>query len=616
MCGIVGFVDKNKSLEHGQRIIDTMQCSLDYRGPDDYGTWTDNENGIYFGHRRLSIIDTSLAGHQPMISSSGRFVIIFNGEIYNHINLRTQHQKHDFTSHSDTETLLQCFEDWGVHKTLESINGMFAIALWDTLDKKMYLTRDRAGEKPLYYGISGDVFFFGSELKPFLLHPSFKRNIDINALEAYVRKGFVPSPQSIFEGIKKVSPGTYIIIDLNKEKYLKSEIKEYWNIEKIVSNRILYNKGIENAISDFDKILEESVRRQLISDVPVGAFLSGGIDSSLIVSMMQKVSSETVKTFTIGFEEKSFNEARFAKKIANHLGTEHNELYITNNDALNIVPHLSNIYSEPFADVSQIPTILVSKLARKEVTVALSGDGGDELFCGYGRYNQAQKNWNRLSKIPYSIRNLLSNLKVHSFSEGLKTKTVDEFYHFLNKQWKGYENIVIGSKRFINQHNFSLNNDIERMMLYDFLEYLPDDILVKVDRAAMSQGLETRVPLLDKNIIEFAWNLPIEYKKHKGVDKWLLKKALNKYVPLELFDREKMGFGVPIDTWLRSSLKDWASELLSINRLEEHRLFNSIVVNKNWNDFLNGKHNRHPALWSIIIFQDWYSKLKEYKPVT
>ena len=615
MCGIIGFVDKKKTLEHGKRIINAMQCSLDYRGPDDYGTWIDKENGIYFGHRRLSILDVSLAGHQPMISSSGRFVIIFNGEIYNHINLRTHHTKHNFTSSSDTETLLKCFEDWGVHKTLESINGMFAIALWDTLDKKMYLTRDRAGEKPLYYGISGDVFFFGSELKSFLLHPSFKRNIDINVLEAYVRKGFVPSPHSIFEGIKKVSPGRYVIIDFNKEKYLKSEIKEYWNIEKIVSNRILYNKGIENAVSDFDKILEESVRRQLISDVPLGAFLSGGIDSSLIVSMMQKVSSKTIKTFTIGFEEKSFNEASFAKKIANHLGTEHNELYITNNDALNIVPHLSNIYSEPFADVSQIPTILVSKLASKEVTVALSGDGGDELFCGYGRYNQAQKNWKRISKIPYSIRNLLGNLKLHPFLEGLKTKSVDEFYHFMIKQWKGHENIVIGSQRFINHHNFSLNNDIERMMLYDFLEYLPDDILVKVDRAAMSQSLETRVPLLDKSIIEFAWNLPIEYKQHKGVDKWLLKKLLSKYVPLELFDRKKMGFGVPLDTWLRGSLKDWASELLSINRLQEHRLFNSTVINKNWNDYLDGKHNKHSYLWTIIIFQDWYSKLKEHRTI-
>lgn len=614
MCGIVGFLStKGYNLTCSSSILREMTNTLLHRGPDDEGYWVDEKVGIAIGHRRLSIVDLSAAGHQPMMSVSGRYTLAFNGEIYNHLKLRDQLNWLSWKGHSDTETLLACFENWGIEKTLQSIIGMFSIVLWDKNENILTLARDRMGEKPLYYGWQGNTFFFGSELKAFKKHPDFENHIDENALQLYVRNGYIPAPYSIFKGIKKLKPGTFFQINKDNIKIDYNEPKVYWSLVNIIEkrNHSIFTGSSNEGLIKLEELLTSSIQQQMLSDVPLGAFLSGGTDSSLVVAIMQSISNRPIKTFSIGFNEVEYNEAKNAKVVARHLNTDHSEFYVDVKDVINLIPSLSSIYDEPFADSSQIPTILVSQLAKNHVTVSLSGDGGDELFCGYDRYNDFSNTWNKLSKIPYPLRILLKHtLPNKAIAEGVALRTVDEFYYYRNKQWKGCS-IVFNDKSYFNDEVPNiLTNAKERMMFIDAIKYLPDDILLKVDRASMSKSLETRVPFLDHRIVEFAWNLPINIKRHDGVNKWPLKQILYKYVPEKIVNRPKMGFGVPIDKWLRGPLKDWAENLLSRERLIADGFFNVNIIREHWDDHLSGKHDRHNGLWTILMFQEWYDNNK------
>jgi asparagine synthase (glutamine-hydrolysing) len=614
MCGLVGFLSpKGYDLTDSSNLLREMTNTLFHRGPDDEGYWVDEKVGIAIGHRRLSIVDLSETGHQPMASLSARYILAFNGEIYNHLELRKQLNLLSWKGHSDTETLLACIENWGLEKTLESIIGMFAIALWDRQEDILTLARDRIGEKPLYYGWQGNTFFFGSELKAFKKHPDFENHIDQYGLQLYIRNGYIPAPYCIFSGIMKLKPGTYIKINKDKANIDNNEPTAYWSLANIITTEkhSRFKGSPEEALIKLEKLLTSSIQQQMLSDVPLGAFLSGGTDSSLVVAIMQSISNSPVKTFTIGFNEDRYNEASHAKLVASHLNTDHTEFFVNVNDAINLIPSLPKIYDEPFADSSQIPTILVSELAKSQVTVCLSGDAGDELFCGYDRYSDVLKTWNKLSKIPYPLRTLLKHtLPNKAIAEGIATRTIDEFYNFTNKQWKGLSILYNEKGYFNNEVPNILTNNKERMMFIDTLKYLPDDILVKIDRAAMSKSLETRVPLLDPRIVEFAWSLPHDIKRHDGVNKWPLKQLLYKYVPEKIVNRPKMGFGVPIDQWLRGPLKDWAENLLSRERLIADGFFNVNIIRTHWEQHLSGKYDRHYGLWTILMFQAWYDKNK------
>jgi len=649
MCGFAGFWDKIDQ-EHALDLLNQMADQIFHRGPDDEGLWFDEIAGVGLAHRRLSILDLSAAGHQPMESFTRRFVIIFNGEIYNHLDIRSELNAiwpQKWNGHSDTETLLSGFETWGVESTIKKCIGMFAFAVWDKNLKELTLGRDRLGEKPLYYGWVNGVFLFGSELKALKQHPKFNPSIDRNAITLLLRYSYIPAPYSIYEGIFKLEPGCILTIN-NENGSIEKQC--YWNGKDIIIQGIenRFKGSAQDAVVNLESILMNAIGQQMISDVPLGAFLSGGVDSSTIVALMQAKSNQTVKTFSIGFYESAYNEAEHARAVAKHLGTDHFDLYVTSQDALEVIPKLPIMYDEPFSDSSQIPTYLVSKIARQKVTVSLSGDAGDELFGGYSRYQRANRIWNKIHNIPMLLKELstssinaisphLLNTLLSPFDriasgsgrpinladkllkavEVLKSDDSIEFYHraFMSHNLKP-ENWVLGAKEpttFFNQKSAQpiIGEYIEQMMAIDMLTYLPGDILTKVDRAAMSVSLETRVPLLDHRVVEFAWTLPLEYKIRNGVDKWVLREVLYKYVPKSLIERPKMGFGVPIDSWLRGPLKDWAESLLEYNRLNEEGFFNAKLVRQKWEEHITGKRNWQYQLWDVLMFQAWLSNEKE-----
>ena len=642
MCGFAGYIQRGGGHEEKARSIATAMANvIAHRGPDDSGVWVDGKAGIAFAHRRLSVLELSTAGHQPMISPSGRFVIVYNGEIYNHLELRGRLGKVLWRGHSDTETLLAAIDAWGVLATLKKCVGMFAFALWDRKTRILTLARDRLGEKPLYYGWQGRTFFFGSELKALNAHPEFIGEVDRKALSLSLLFSCVPGSFSIYEGIQKLTPGTFIEIHDNGHLPKPST---YWSLsETVTSAKKDPFRGDENAaVSGLETCLKESVAGQMVADVPVGVFLSGGLDSSVVAALMQAQSSRKIRTFSIGFDYEGFNEAVYAKEVARYLGTEHTEFYVTSKDALGLIPQLPGLYDEPFSDSSQIPTFLVSKLARQHVTVALTGDGGDELFGGYYRYLWSVKLWNRVKWLPFMVRNmvghgflsfpseilpfvmkLLSRLfdisstsatagdRLQSWATRLtELKSLDDLYWSLIFTWKNVAEVVIcGGDAISDARDMAscpqqLLNE-ERMMFLDTMTYLPDDILTKVDRAAMGVSLETRVPLLDHRVVDFAWRLPLSMKLLNGESKWILRKVLHKYVPKALIERPKMGFGVPLDLWLRGPLRDWAEALLDENRLRSEGFFHPVPIRKKWQEHLSGEHNWAHYLWIVLMFQAW-----------
>jgi len=640
MCGIAGFIDPRTA--DPEATCRAMARALVHRGPDDSGYWVERDIGLGLAHRRLSIVDLSPAGHQPMRSSSGRYEIVFNGEIYNHLVLRRQLEcsgAHAWCGHSDTETLLAAIEAWGLQTTLQRCVGMFALALWDRERRRLTLARDRLGEKPLYYGHSGQAFLFGSELKALQAHPRFKGEVNRDCLALYLRYSYVPEPYSIFHGIQRLPPATTMEVDANGQC---DQPVSYWSAAAVtdVTTAGQFTGSDRQAVDALDRILSEAVSLQMVADVPLGAFLSGGIDSSLIVALMQKRSARKVRTFTIGFTEPAYDESRYARAVAQHLGTEHTDLLVTPTEAMEVIPKLSRIYDEPFGDSSQIPTFLVSQMARKHVTVALSGDAGDELFGGYNRYAWATRLWGAMS-FQRSVRKLTARSiraispqaweriftlakplvpqhwqavhmgdKLHKFAELIDCSR-DELYRTLVSHWGAPAQVVIGATepRTLLTDLMAGSGDRgfeECMMYWDLMTYLPGDILVKVDRAAMAVSLETRVPMLDHRVVEFAWSLPLKMRVRAGDGKWLMKQLLSRYVPRALTDRPKTGFGIPIDSWLRGPLRAWAEELLGESRLRSEGFFNPAPIREKWHAHVDGGRNWAYWLWDILMFQAWW----------
>jgi asparagine synthase (glutamine-hydrolysing) len=650
MCGLIGFLGGDFSNSQlNKDLLEKMSDQIINRGPDSAGIWIDAPSKVGLAHRRLAIVDLSPAGHQPMTSSSNRYVIAYNGEIYNSSEIRSELIKsgvvQNWQGHSDTETLLAGFDAWGIKDTISCVIGMFAIAIWDKDLEQLTLVRDRVGEKPLYYGWQGSginrTFLFGSELKALKRHPQFTDEIDRGALALYMRYCYVPAPHSIYKEIKKLEPGTILTISLKNNHHTQ---EKYWDALDVARRGFESPfEGTEVEITNnLEAALKKTISQQMMADVPLGAFLSGGIDSSAVVALMQTQSSRPIKTFTIGFKEAGYNEAEFAKLVAGHLGTEHTELYVSSQDALDVIPKLPNLYCEPFADSSQIPTFLVSALARQHVTVSLSGDGGDELFCGYNRYLFADKIWKGLKITPTAIRELVGKSvkslpaagwsKTFEFLNGITpakfngiswgdklqkgagvvgSKDLTSLYHGLVSNWQDPSTVVIGERE--HEKTFSTDvqmlsdvGDIEKMMAIDMVSYLPDDILVKVDRAAMGVSLETRVPFLDHHIVEFASQIPLSMKLNNGVGKAVLRDVLYRYVPRELIERPKMGFGVPVGVWLKGPLRDWAEILLDESLLEQQGFFHVGVVRDMWAEHIAGTRNWQSQLWAVLMFQAWF----------
>lgn len=628
MCGIAGYWERG-AYRQSAEVLGRMVRALEHRGPDDQGDWRDHQAGVHLGHSRLSVVDLSAAGHQPMRSHSGRFTIVFNGEIYNHDEIRRELQR-DWRGHSDTETLLAAIEEWGLRKALGRAHGMFALAMWDSQREVLSLARDRVGEKPLYYGHFTSTFVFASELKALEVHPAFRGDICTDGLELLLRYNYLPAPHSIYEGVSKLVPGTILEVGRGQES-----ISTYWSASAVAESGLDNPVAVDfqTATDEFERRLMKAIGKQMIADVPLGAFLSGGIDSSTVVALMQAQSSTPVRTFSIGFREPGFDEAVYAKAVAQHLGTRHVELYVSPQAARDVIPTLSTIYDEPFADSSQIPTILVSRLARGHVTVALSGDGGDELFGGYNRHLITARLWPLLTRVPrfarmlarrgltsispqrwndiaalFGRRNDAIGDKVYKAARALAAPTNEQLYMLFTDLWRDGSPVVRGSTgRSVLDglevpENASL---VEAMMLLDLLTYLPDDILCKVDRAAMSVSLETRVPFLDHEVVEYAWRLPLEMKIHRGTSKRILREVLYRHVPRSLVERPKMGFGVPLASWLRGPLKDWAEDLLSRTRLEQEGLLDVDRVREKWKDHLSKRRNWHVELWGVLMFESW-----------
>lgn len=627
MCGISGLLNINGSASPDELadVCTRMRDSLTHRGPDSAGNWVDADARVALGHRRLSVIDLSAEGHQPMVSASERFVLVYNGEIYNYRELRDEliRRGHRFCGHSDTEVLLESIDQWGLRETLRQINGMFAFALWDRRDRKLTLVRDRLGIKPLYYGWAGTDFLFASELKAFKQHPQFRPEIDRNVLALFLENGYVPSPCCIYRDVQKLQPGHLLELSLATGSASPS-LECYWSLRDVVQK----SKGVkawrdEEWLESLAERIRDAVRLRLIADVPVGTFLSGGIDSSLIVSQANLLSEGRIKSFTIGFESPDYDESAFAKAVADHLGVEQVTQIVRPREALDTIPLLPAIYDEPFADSSQIPTYLVSKLARQEVTVCLSGDGGDELFGGYHRYNHINRIRNKLAWLPYHLRksllsgySLLRNQWLRKRTEpGLaallaSAKTDQEFYALLNRHWKhGSQVVVNGAAEATAFQPAQLWTDlgtfIESMMAYDCATYLPEDILCKVDRASMAHALEVRVPLLDYRVVEFAWALPAQYKFAKGQGKLPLRRLVSRSLPAELFQRKKTGFGIPIGEWLKGPLREWAEDLLSAERLQREGWFDPEPIRIKWQEHLEGRFDWQYLLWNVLTFQAW-----------
>jgi asparagine synthase (glutamine-hydrolysing) len=638
MCGIAGFVGATSRIA-GRTIDDiaeAMAVSLAHRGPDDQGIWTDAEAGTGLTHRRLSIIDLSPAGHQPMVSADGRFVITYNGEVYSYQPIATELAANGqkFRGHSDTEVILESFVANGVEATLQRMIGMFAIALWDRRERTLTLVRDRLGIKPLYWAKFGNLFLFGSELKALRAHPDWTPRIDQNAVAAFMRHNYIPAPHTIYEGVHKLEPGTVLTLPWQGEP----RVTHYWDARAVARKGMFSPLEGDDAelIEQLETLLRDAVGRRMIADVPLGAFLSGGIDSSTVVALMQAAGTGKVKTFSIGFDIPGFNEAPHAAAVARHLGTEHTELTVTSREALDVIPRLPDWYDEPFADSSQIPTYLVSAMTRKHVTVALSGDGGDELFAGYNRYRMTEQFGRALSVMPHALRKgaaaaltavrpdrwteLLSALpsrmrppqvgdKLYKIADVLKLDSPEAFYRRMVSHWEPSEIMPQARepRSILDDANLAKEflDLLPRMQFLDLVTYLPDDILTKVDRASMAVALEARVPLLDHRVVEFSWRLPPAAKVRGGVTKWILRQILYRHVPQALVERPKMGFGIPLGEWLRGPLRDWAETLLDEKRLREAGLLDAALVRRFWTEHLDGRRNWQYLLWDVLMLESW-----------
>lgn len=642
MCGITGFLDPRADRIQNHNTLAAMTRAVAHRGPNAEGLWQSSDGVANLGHRRLSIIDLSATGAQPMVARDGRHVLIFNGEIYNFQELRDAlaSDGETFIGTSDTEVLLLALVRWGAKSTLGKLNGMFAFAFWDNRERTLLLARDRFGEKPLYCGWQNGVFIFGSELKAIARHPLFNRIIDREALALFMRFGYIPCPWSIFRGIRKLPPGHSVTI-VPEGGHVNPV--PFWSLRETAAQpmRRLVDASDPDFIDELDSRFRKAVKMRMLADVPIGAFLSGGVDSSLIVALMQAQSTRPVKTFTIGFEERAYNEADDAASVARHLGTDHHAHYISNRECLDMIGRIPDLYDEPFADSSQIPTAFISQFTSRHVKVALSGDAGDELWGGYNRYLWSSRLWPKLQRVPSGLkRSIAKNIlrvvpqqweefiergnrlvpprlrvrgggdKMHKLAHSLAAKNPDEMYRNFVSQWHNPGEVLQENcePAFLVDHFAAVppNLDyVERMMYLDSLTYLPDDILCKVDRASMAMGLETRVPFLDNDLVDLAWSIPIEMRIHQGVSKWPLRQLLYRYLPESMFERPKLGFGVPIGDWLRGPLRDWAESMLSEEQLKQDGWFRADVVRKQWRDHLSGRFNQQHSLWTVLMFQSW-----------
>ncbi len=631
MCGITGFLEfAERDQQERRSTLARMTASLAHRGPDDVGYWMDASGAVALGHRRLSILDLSPRGHQPMESACGRYVLVYNGELYNFRALRQTLESlgHRFRGDSDTEVLLEAIARWGISDALPHFHGMFALAVWDRRERCLTLARDAVGIKPLFYGWGRECFLFASELKAIREHPSFVGEINRQALTLFLRHGYIPAPHSIYRNIFKLAPGCLLSVSTEHATQDVSP-SAWWSLSEVVSDGAAdpFPGSPEEAVQALDRQLRDAIRSQMVSDVPLGALLSGGIDSSTVVALMQAESNRPIRTFTIGFAEQSHNEASYARAVAEHLGTEHTECYVTPAEARDVIPHLAQWYDEPFADSSQIPTALVARIARQHVSVCLSGDGGDELFGGYDRYEVMLRRWRAISRWPRGFRSAAACV-ARSVADRLplaiprrKLSTLAEFaslqhpldlYTRFNTHWRDAEALVLPDDRLPESTQESIaipepisDRFVETMMYLDARTYLPDDILVKVDRASMAVGLEVRVPLLDQRVVELAWRLPQDVKVRDGQPKWVLRQVLDRYVPRRLTERPKMGFGVPIDAWLRGPLRDWAEELLSVDRLRREGFLHPEPIRARWREHLTGRYNWQYLLWDVLMFQAW-----------
>ena len=638
MCGICGFwTHRSEVLSKGREVLRDMDDAIAHRGPDASGTWLDEERGIGLGHRRLSILDVSVRGRQPMESADRRWVVSFNGEVYNFGELRRELEgKVEFRGDSDTEVALEAFATWGVDEAVQRFVGMFAFAVWDRQRGELHLIRDRLGIKPMYWGRNAGALLFASELTPFKRFPGFSADVDREALSAYLRYNCVPGAMCILEGFHKLEPGTIATFRTLEDE---PRVRAYWDPAVVLAEKAArpIDAGVEETTQMLHEALRRAVRDRLVADVPLGAFLSGGVDSSTVVALMQAESDRPVKTFSIGFDEELYDEARYARDVAAALGTDHTELYVSPDDALEVIPKLGRMYDEPFADSSQIPTFLVSELARQHVTVALSGDGGDELFCGYNRHLWAPRVLGAMEHTSSGLRRALSRgmlsvssdrweqvfdklghllpepvqvrlpaEKLQKLADVLPAETATELYRTLRSHFKAPAEVVIGGSGGELPFEDFAGSYAEQMMYWDLATYLPDDILTKVDRASMAVALEARVPLLDHRVVELAWSLPLDHKIRDGQTKWILRQVLYQYVAPELIERPKMGFGIPIDRWIRGPLKEWAAELLAPSRLRREGFLRPEPIQKLWDEHQSARRNWQHHLWDVVMFQAWW----------